>query len=135
MKFKIPVRINVSVVIGVEAKNLNDACMRAMESDCLKKGPVSAMFRGDEIPIIDNGRLEEMYPAETKKMREDAMPYWEKKGWHEDGVNQWSKGNARIENTFDDVGWGFQGTVWIGSDGKSGFTSLESAIDWAESKM
>jgi hypothetical protein len=67
-------------------------------------------------------------------MKEDEKPYWGKMGWKE-GVDTWTKGNATIRNTFDDVGWGFEGTVWVGNDGKSGFNSLKKAIDYAEENM
>jgi hypothetical protein len=33
------------------------------------------------------------------------------------------------------VGWGFKGTVWIGSKGRSGFNNLEEAIDYAEKRI
>ena len=132
MKFEIPVSIQASVVVTVEAKNLNDACMKAMTPSSLKN--TGKVTLGGESPLVDERRLEEMYPKETNQMREEAKPYWEKMGWEKSGTN-WTKGNATIQNTFDDIGWGFRGTVWVGNDGKSGFTSLEDAIDWAEKNM
>ena len=131
MKYKIPVSVQASVVVEVEAKNLNDACMKAMTIPSLKKRSSTVVF-DDAIPIVDERRLEEMYPAEVARDREEAKPYWEKMGWKQVGNDNWTKGNATISNSFDDVGWGFRGTVWAGCDGKSGFTSLEEAINWAE---
>jgi len=133
-KFKIPVRVEATAFIDIIAKDLNDACLKAMGKSTTKS---YGLVIADDIflPEVDEKELKKMYPKEYNKMKEDEKPYWEKMGWVECGVDIWVKGDAKIENTFYYVGWGFNGTVWIGDTGKSGFNSLKEAIDYAEANM
>ena len=134
-KFKIPVRVEATAFIDIMAKDLNDACLKAMEFKSNNKFTNLVIADDILLPEVDERKLEEMYPKEYDKMKADERPYWEKMGWEEVCVDTWTKGNARIGNTFNDVGWGFNGIVWIGDTGKSGFNSLKDAIDYAEANM
>ena len=132
-EYKIPLTFQCTGIIRVKAKNLNEACFIA--NGYPTQQPEQVTICPDAIALVDERQLEVLYPAESRQIREDAKPEWEKRGWKQDSTDDWSKGNARICNSFDDVGWGFEGTVWIGSNGKSGFGSLEEAMDWAERNM
>lgn len=134
-EYKIPMRFQCSGIVRVRARNLSDACFKAQGCafDEIPKEDVE--FVNESISLVDERRLERLYPVEVRQMNEDAKPEWEKRGWKQDSTRSWHKGRARIVDGFDDVGWGFEGTVWIGNNGKSGFSSLESAMDWAEKNM
>lgn len=127
--FKIPLRVDAIAYAYIQAKNLNEACNKAMNPSILSEEDI--ILSNDTIPIIDDQHLEKLYPKEYTQMQENEKPYWEKLGWKQEG-DTYTKNNAKIINTFDDVGWGFKGTVWIGNTGKSGFNTLESAINYAE---
>jgi hypothetical protein len=136
-KFKIPVKFETSGIIEIEAKDLGSAIHEAMgvtEADITEFSDLKVGGIGIVLP--DNERLEEMYPREIRQMREDEKPFWEKKGWKECGRDCWEKDGVTISNSFDDVGWGFVGTVSLPNGwSKGGFDSLEDAIAFAEKEM
>jgi len=134
--YYIPIEFKVSGLKAIEADNLNDAIYHSMGYDVNISQTTDIKPCGVCIPITDNQRLQEMYPEEYAQMKEDEKPDWEKRGWTSPYTDCWEKNGIRITNSFDDVGWGFEGSVHFpGGESRGTFISLEDAINYAESRM
>lgn len=135
MRYKIPIIVEVSVLVEIEADSFDSALVKATELST-----VDGRLEGEELTssepkltnqilLVDDERLKQMYPLQVQ---EECKSYWEKKGWCEHH-NCWKKEGVTITNDFNDVGFGFCGTVHFPNGwSKSGFDSLEDAIDFAE---